>query len=85
MMPKGKDVDERTKLTLESDDCALVMRADGTTECYLPHPEEEDHFVGIHSIICAAVSIKVQDRSFVEEMINFMEKEQMGDEGKWVH
>ena len=84
-MPKGKDIDDKTVITLAKDDCALVIRPDGTTECYLPHPDDDHDYVGLHALICSAVSIKVQDKNFVEEMIDFMEKEQDVMDSQWVH
>lgn len=75
---------DKSTIELKDTDCALIIRENGSTECYIPDTDDRT-IVGLHSIVIAALSIKVQDKDFVDEMIQFMENEQTELAKSWIH
>lgn len=68
--------DEKTVITLEPDDAAFVMSADGTMQLYLNTPLDEEgaeRDMGVAEMFVSAIGIKLQkDSAYAQEIVNEM-------------
>lgn len=71
-----------TQLELKDDECAIVLKGDGSCECIVPLPTDPNAIVSDNTILAAAVATAVKNKdSHITAIVgNFMKE--MDDVGR---
>ena len=68
------------RIRLGDSDCALIIRADGSYDMYLPE-FKPDEVVPPHAMLVSSVSCRLSQEGWIDEMIGWMAHEIEGSKG----